>query len=50
MVARDRLGNKNDANDVLAIYEAANRPKVKFVAVKTIEQQDLAALLKLRES
>lgn len=50
VVAKYRLGNKNDANDVLAIYEAANRPKVKFVAVKTIEQQDLAALLKLRES
>ncbi len=36
--------NKNDANDAEAICEAMNRPHMRFVKVKTVEQQDLQAL------
>jgi transposase len=49
IAAKYRSGNKNDPNDALAIYEAANRAKTYFVAVKTLEQQDLAAQHKLRQ-
>lgn len=35
---------KNDANDALAICETAFRPGIHFVAVKTVEQQDIKAL------
>ncbi|MFJ5453445.1 IS110 family transposase [Pectobacterium jejuense] len=35
---------KNDANDALAICETAFRPGIHFVAVKTLEQQDIKAL------
>ena len=41
-------GNKNDFNDAQAIAEAANRPTMRFVAVKTVAQQDLQALVRLR--
>lgn len=41
-------GNKNDYNDALAIAEAVTRPEMRFVAVKTAEQQDLQALHRLR--
>lgn len=34
-------GSKNDAVDADAIYEAALRPTMRFVPVKTTEQQDL---------
>jgi len=34
-------GNKNDANDALAIAEASARPKMRFVPIKTCQQQDL---------
>ena len=43
-------GNKNDYNDARAIAEAVCRPDIRFVAVKTVEQQDLQALHRLRES
>ena len=33
-------GNKNDYNDALAIAEAVVRPEMRFVAMKTIDQQD----------
>lgn len=33
---------KNDFNDALAIYEAASRPRARFVAVKSPEQQEIA--------
>jgi transposase len=33
--------NKTDANDAEAICEAMSRPSMRFVAVKTVEQQDL---------
>src|ERR1700733_11339020 len=32
--------NKNDRNDARAIAEAVTRPDMKFVSIKTIEQQD----------
>ena len=43
-------GNKNDYNDARAIAEAACRPDIRFVAVKTVEQQDVQALHRLREA
>jgi len=36
--------NKNDANDAEAICEAMSRPNMRFVEVKTTEQQDLQAM------
>ena len=42
-------GNKNDYNDALAIAEAVIRPEMRFVSVKTPEQQDVQALHRLRE-
>jgi transposase len=41
--------NKNDRNDAEAIVEAASRPAMRFVTIKTIEQQDLQALHRLRQ-
>jgi len=40
--------NKNDARDAEAICEAMSRPHMRFVAVKTIEQQDLQAAHRIR--
>jgi len=42
------VGNKNDANDALAIAEASFRPKTIFVSVKTLAQQDLQSLHRVR--
>jgi transposase len=42
-------GNKNDRNDSEAIVEAASRPNMRYVSAKTIEQQDMQSLLRLRE-
>lgn len=41
--------NKNDRNDAEAIVEAASRPAMRFVAVKTVEQQDMQALHRVRQ-
>lgn len=41
--------NKNDRNDAEGIVEAASRPTMRFVAVKTVEQQDIQGLHRLRE-
>jgi transposase len=41
-------GNKNDYNDALAIAEAATRPEVRAVAIKSVAQQDVQALHRLR--
>lgn len=41
-------GNKNDYNDALAISEAVVKPQMRFVTIKTIEQQDIQALHRLR--
>lgn len=40
--------NKNDANDAEAICEALGRPHMSFVPVKTIKQQDIQALHRVR--
>jgi transposase len=40
--------NKNDANDAEAICEAMSRPSMRFVSVKTIEQQDIQATHRIR--
>ena len=40
--------NKNDANDAEAICEAVGRPNMRFVAVKTIAQQDIQAIHRIR--
>ncbi len=42
-------GNKNDYNDARAIAEAATRPGMRLVGLKTVEEQDLQALHRLRE-
>lgn len=39
---------KNDRNDAEAICEAMTRPHMRFVAVKTVAQQDLQALHRVR--
>ena len=39
---------KNDANDAEGICEAVSRPSMRFVAVKTVEQQDMQALHRIR--
>lgn len=40
--------NKNDANDAEAICEAMSRPNMRFVPLKTVEQQDLQAIHRIR--
>lgn len=40
--------NKNDYNDAQAICEAVTRPNMRFVPPKSIEQQDLQALHRIR--
>lgn len=39
---------KNDYNDAAGICEAVTRPHMKFVPIKTVEQQDILALHKVR--
>ncbi len=41
-------GQKNDFRDAEAIAEAVQRPTMKFVATKTVEQLDLQALHRVR--
>ena len=41
--------NKNDANDAEAICEAISRPHMRFVTVKSVEQQDIQATHRVRE-
>jgi transposase len=40
--------NKNDANDAEAICEAMSRPSMRFVSIKTVEQQDIQAVHRVR--
>ena len=40
--------NKNDANDAEAICEAAGRPTMRFVPIKTTAQQDWQAIHRIR--
>ena len=43
------LSGKNDANDAAAICEAASRLTMRFVPVKSIEQQSMLCVHRLRE-
>ena len=42
-------GSKNDAVDAEAIFEAASRPNMRFVPLKTVEQQELQSLHRMRD-
>lgn len=48
-VAPYRRGQKNDYNDALAIAEAIVRPQMRFVAIKSVEQQDQALVVHKRQ-
>jgi transposase len=48
LVTPYRKGNKTDRNDADAILEAVTRPSMRFVAIKSIAQQDLLALHRIR--
>ena len=41
-------GNKNDYNDARAIAEAVTRPEMPTVGIKTVEEQDMQALHRMR--
>lgn len=41
--------NKNDSQDAEAICEAVQRPSMRFAGVKSIEQQDVLAIHRVRE-
>lgn len=43
-------GSKNDANDAEGICEAVGRPNMRFVAMKTVEQQRLQSLHRVRRT
>lgn len=43
------VSGKNDANDAAAICEAAGRPHMRFVPVKSVEQQSMLCVHRLRE-
>ena len=47
-VKRFLPGNKNDYNDARAIAEASTRDNIRKVAVKTIKEQDIQALHRIR--
>jgi transposase len=40
--------NKNDRNDAEAIVEAAGRPTIRFVSIKSVEQEDIQAVHRMR--
>lgn len=42
-------GHKNDKNDAVAIAEASMRPYLKYVPVKTVAQQDIQSLHRIRQ-
>ena len=48
-VETHRQGGKNDANDAAAICEAVSRPQMRFVAIKSVEQQAVLAVHRLRQ-
>ncbi|WP_230988056.1 IS110 family transposase [Bathymodiolus japonicus methanotrophic gill symbiont] len=43
------VGNKNDFNDAAAIFDAVTRPNKRTVSIKTIEQQDIQLVHRIRE-
>ncbi|MEY8712033.1 IS110 family transposase [Mangrovibacter phragmitis] len=48
-VAPFRMGNKNDKNDAAAIVEADSRPGMRYVPEKSLEQQDIQCLHRVRQ-
>lgn len=48
-VAPYRKSGKNDANDAEAICEAVGRPNMRFVSVKSVEQQAILAIHRVRQ-
>lgn len=48
-VAPYRKSGKNDGNDAEAICEAVGRPSMRFVPVKSVEQQALLSLHRIRQ-
>ena len=46
---RQGTSGKNDANDAQAICEAAGRPQMLFVPIKSVEQQSMLCVHRLRE-
>lgn len=48
-VAPYRKGGKNDSNDAEAICEAVTRPSMRFVPVKSVEQQSDLSLHRVRQ-
>jgi len=42
-------GNKSDQNDAIAIAEAARRPNISSVPIKTVYQQDIQCLRRIHE-
>src|SRR5437899_9358538 len=44
-----RQGGKNDTNDAAAICEAVARPQMRFVPIKSVEQQAVLAVHRLRQ-
>jgi transposase len=46
---RYREGHKTNATDALAVGVAARQPKTRFVAPKTIEQQEMQSVERIRE-
>lgn len=43
------VGNKNDFNDAAAIFDAVTRPNKRSVTIKTIEQQDIQLIHRVRQ-
>ena len=48
-VAPYRKSDKNDGNDAEAVCEAVTRPSMRFVPIKTVEQQALLAMHRVRQ-
>lgn len=48
-IAPFRTGEKNDNNDALAICEAVQRPNIRFVPIKTPEQQAVLCVHRVRQ-
>ncbi|AGH42352.1 transposase IS116/IS110/IS902 family protein [Paraglaciecola psychrophila 170] len=42
-------GNNNNHNDAFAITEVSQRPHIPFVPIKTVHQQDVSCLHRIRE-
>jgi len=48
-VAPYRKGGKNDGNDAEAICEAVSRPNMRFVPIKSVDQQSVLTLHRVRQ-